>query len=142
MSTARVDGAPLPPTTTTNADAVDRIRFESAVSVLDARVDDDWNEWSLRDDVVILALTCALAGSYIVAFSSVVGFGVETFRALRGDQHERALLMVSAGAGVCLYAADASTWRGARARMVRDVAVGVVCALACAALGLSAYRYP
>ena len=146
MSTARVDGAPPPPTTTTDADAVDRIRFESAVSVLDARVDDDddddWNEWSLRDDVVILALTCALAGSYIVAFSSVVGFGVETFRALRGDQHERALLMVSAGAGVCLYAADASTWRGARARMVRDVAVGVGCALACAALGLSAYRYP
>ena len=65
MSTARVDGAPPPTTTTTDADAVDRIRFESAVSVLDARVDDDWNEWSLRDDVVILALTCALAGSYI-----------------------------------------------------------------------------
>ena len=94
MSTARVDGAPPPTTTTTDADAVDRVRFESAVSVLDARVDDDddddWNEWSLRDDVVILALTCALAGSYVVAFSSVVGFGAETFRALRGDQHERA----------------------------------------------------
>ena len=143
MSTATVDET-TNTTTTTDQGALDRDRFESAVAVFDVRVDDDANDdsWPLRDDVVILAGTCALAGSYVVAFSSVVGFGTETFRALRGNQHERALLAVSACLGVCLYATDASTWRGARARMARNVAIGVMCALACAALGLSAYRYP
>jgi hypothetical protein len=102
----------------------------------------DLTPLSLAETCWVLAATCALTASYVVAFSSVIGFGSTTFRVLRRDQKENVLLAVSAVIALMLYVTDASHWRGARTRLARDVFVGVAAILAALSLGLSAYRYP
>ena len=80
-------------------------------------------ELTLWECVLVLVGTCAVLGSYVVAFSSVIGFGADTFKALRDDQQEKFMFGTSVAMALFLYIADASHWRGARTRVARDALV-------------------
>lgn len=99
-------------------------------------------ELTLWECVLVLVGTCAVLGSYVVAFSSVIGFGADTFKALRDDQQEKFMFGTSVAMALFLYIADASHWRGARTRVARDALVAAASALFMLSIGLSAHRYP
>jgi hypothetical protein len=97
---------------------------------------------SLMDRIIVLLAACLLTGSYVLAFSQVVGYGGETFKTLRRDQYENEMLIVAIAITVVLYVADVSFWTGRMAVAIRKVLFGCVAILSAMALGLSAYRYP
>jgi len=104
--------------------------------------DRDLPPLSLMERLFLLFVTCALTGSYVVAFSHIIGYGGPTFRALRKDQKENVLMIASLSLAFVLYILDASHWRMRFARIARDVVGGVATIMMALALGLSAYRYP
>ena len=127
--------APSAPMTTFDVD-------EKSTHVTTTMRDGDLPPLSLRERIFVLLVTCALTGSYVVAFSSVIGYGGSTFRVLRNDQKENILVIVSLTVALVLYVCDASYWNAGYAKTVRDVGAATsALAMACA-LGLSAYRYP
>lgn len=97
---------------------------------------------TLKETCAVLLTTCALSGSYVVAFSAVIGYGGDTFRALRRDQGENVMFNVAFVIAIALYVTDASHWTHPRWRLLRDFGAGASATLATLALGLSAFRYP
>ena len=113
-------------------------RYASAVGAFES----DADALTVWESMAVLATTCGVSGSYVVAFSSVIGYGSRTFRALRGDQRESILCVTSVALALGLYVTDASHWSGGRTRAARDALAAATAILFALSLGLSANRYP
>ena len=85
---------------------------------------------TLKETCAVLLTTCALSGSYVVAFSAVIGYGGDTFRALRRDQGESVMFNVAVVIAIALYVTDASHWTHPRWRLFRALGAGASAPLA------------